>query len=116
MNSSTEHAFGFALETSKQLLTLATALIGVTVALLGSLKRVASAHALSYLHDAWISAGLSVVLGVITFMALTGHLGRGNAPTPNVIYSGNVRWACGLQFLTFLAALAFTILFGIAAS
>jgi hypothetical protein len=116
MSSPAEQAFSFAQETSKQVLTLSTAIIGITVALLGSLKEGASPHSLTYLHDAWICAGLSVLFGVVTLMALTGHLGRDTKPAADMIYSGNVRWAYGLQFLTFLVALGFTIAFGISTS
>ena len=100
MSNPAEQAFSFAQETSKQVLTLATAIVAITVALLGNLKTVTTPHALTYLHDAWIFAGISVFFGVATLMALTGHLGRSKEPVkPEAIYSGNVRWCYGLQVL-----------------
>ena len=109
-------AFTFAQETSKQIITLATGLIGVTVALLGQLKTVAHGQGLCLLHFAWLCAGASVLFGVGTLMTLTGHLGQTSEPEAGAIYSSNVRLMASVQVLAFLGALGSTIAFGISVS
>ena len=106
-------AFDFALETSKQVSLLATGIITVTVAFLGDLKKAFPGAAFCDLHVAWIFDAFSVLFGVLTMMALTGHIGSGK-PTVESIYASNVRVLFALQLLTFLVALGFTVAFGIA--
>lgn len=106
-------AFSFAQDTSKQVLVLATGIITITVALLGSLKKVAPPGALTNIHWAWILDGVSVLAGVLTLMALTGHLSRNPKPPTEAIYAANVRILYLAQFASFIAALVFTVAFGI---
>lgn len=115
MADRTDTAFAFAQDTSKQVLVLATGIITITVTFLGSLKKNVPSHAFIDLHIAWILDAVSVTAGVLTLMALTGHLGRGK-PTAERIYAGNVTFFYLLQFGTFVTGLAFTIAFGIRAA
>lgn len=108
-----ESAFGFAADTTKQLLLLATGIITITVALLGDLKKTHGTF--SFLHVAWILDATSILLGVITLMALTGQVSQGNQSSGG-IYAGNVRIGFLLQLAAFVSALGFTIAFGISAT
>jgi hypothetical protein len=114
MDTRTEQAFSSAQEASKQVLTLATGLIAITVALLGNLKSAVQSSALVYLHSAWICAGVSVLFGIVTLMLLTGQLGRGEQFAPEAIYSRPIMVAFLGQFGLFVAALGLTITFGVA--
>ncbi len=116
MSDHDAQAFSFAQETSKQIITLATGLIAITVALLGQLKTIAHGDALSYLHIAWTCAGISVLFGMGTLMALTGHLGQGTELRASAIYSKNVQVTASLQVAAFLGALGFTVAFGISSA
>jgi hypothetical protein len=109
-------AFAFAQDTTKQVVTLATGLIAITVTFLGDIKKTSSPGDLSWLHDAWITAGISAIMGVLTLMILTGHLGGSNPPTAKKIYTLPIAVAYSIEFLAFAFALLFTIEFGIRAS
>jgi hypothetical protein len=115
-NDHAEAAFAFAQDTTKQVVTLSTGLIAITVAFLGDIEKTASPGALTWLHDAWITAGLSAGFGVLTLMMLTGHMGGDNPPEAKAIYSWPIRLCYGLEFLAFGLALFCTIKFGIRAS
>jgi hypothetical protein len=113
MDGRTEQAFSSAQEASKQVLTLATGLVAITVAFLNNLKSAVSSSALVYLHLAWICAGVSVLCGIVTLMLLTGQLGRGEKFAPEAIYSRPIAWAFLGQFGLFIAGLALTIACGV---
>lgn len=112
MDDSLAKAFDFAQETTKQLLTLSTAIITVTVTLIGTeLKKVPSGTR-TWLEVSWLFYLLCILFCVFTLMSLSGNLerpGEGNAPS---IYSRGIRFCAILEVVTFLLALVFTVIFG----
>jgi hypothetical protein len=124
MSSETDNAFSFAQDTSKQLLALATGIITITVALLGDIKARFPSAAFAELHVAWILDATSVAFGILTLMALTDRTAQGTplsrsaitARSSDSLYEWSVRFLFLSQLLTFLAALCFTIAFGIRAT
>jgi hypothetical protein len=112
MKDSLAKAFDFAQETTKQLLTLSTAIITVTVTLIGTeLKKVPSGTR-TWLEVSWLFYLLCILFCVFTLMSLSGNLERpGEGKTPS-IYSPGIRLSAILQVVTFLLALVFTVIFG----
>lgn len=104
----TPHAFEFAKETVCQLLTLATALIGVSVTFAKDLKPAANNSDRKWLGWAWGILLISVVFGIWTLLALTGSLGRGQ-DSPSVIYETHVTMPSMLQIVTFLVGVLLLI-------
>ncbi len=108
-------AFDFAQDTTKQILTLASAIITVTVTfLLGDLKNVSSS-AQTVIEIGWGVYVLSILFGVLTLLNLSGNLERpGDGKSPS-IYAGSIRCFSALQVITFVIAVGVTIAFGVIA-
>src|SRR5947209_6582475 len=105
-------AFDFAQETTKQLLTLATGVLALTITFLKDITKNAPHSAQKWLHIAWILYLASAVFGVFTLSMLSGNLAKRDEPD---IYAWNIRGPSIAQYVTFLVAIGFTINFGIKA-
>lgn len=103
-------AFEFAQDTVKQLITLSTAIISLTVTFSKDIISSPNADQQSLLLSSWIMFLLSILFGVCTLCTLAGSLE--SSPNPR-IYQGNIRIPSILQILCFLIALILTIWFGI---
>jgi hypothetical protein len=114
VDESTKKAFDFAAETTKQLLTLSTAIIALTITFSKDMVQKVPAGALTSLVWAWLAYILSIVFGIWTLMALTGTLQPKQrvSGTPS-IWGRNVTIPASLQILSFLAGLILTVGFGI---
>jgi hypothetical protein len=107
-----EKAFDFAQEATKQLITLATGVIALTITFLTDVIERAPEGAVSFLHTAWVLYLVSIVFGILTLLTLTGNLERpGEGPAPS-IYRGNVVSCSICQVVTFTVALALTLVLG----
>jgi hypothetical protein len=105
-------AFEFAQETTKQLLTLATGILALTITFLHDLAANAPTWSVYVLALGWLASLVSVVAGVLTLMTLTGNIVN---PAFDV-YEPNTRSMAKIQFLAFVAGTALTIVFGVAAA
>jgi anaerobic selenocysteine-containing dehydrogenase len=105
-------AFEFAQETTKQLLTLATGIVALTITFLHDLAANAPSWSVYVLAVGWFAYLISMVAGVLTLMTLTGNVGN---PTCNV-YEKNTKETARAQFLAFVAGTLLTIVFGVAAA
>lgn len=104
-------AFDFAQEASKQLISLATAIIALTITFLTDV--VAEGEGASgLLKAAWVLFLISVLFGVVALLAMTGNLERPNEGGAPTVYSPNIVLFAGGQVLTFVAGLVLTLAFG----
>ena len=71
-----EKSFDFASEAAKQLITLATGIVTLTVAFSGDVLALSKGNLRGWLTASWIAFLLSVVFGVAHLLALTGQLSR----------------------------------------
>jgi hypothetical protein len=96
MTDALKKAFDFAADLTKQLITLATAIIGAIVTFFDK------AHLERYgaLKIPLLIYLVSILFGVWTLMALTGTLGRVGAGP--VLYSRNIQVPSAVQIVTFL--------------
>ncbi len=108
-------AFEVAVETSKQLLTLSTAILTVTVAFTKDIVGVDNlgTRGQGALLAAWVAFTASVFFGAWFLYATVGTLGKkykgGQAPS---VYGVNMKIPTLLQQLTFVAGLGITVYVG----
>ena len=117
MNEQQKKAFDFAQDTSKQLITLATAILSLTITFAKDF--VGSVHGCPRLLAilSWALFLVSIGFGLLTLMALTGSLERADSEstTPS-IRAKNVTAPAIAQVLSFFLALLLTVWFGVLAS
>jgi hypothetical protein len=103
-------AFDFAQDMTKQVLTLSTGIITITLTFLSDKIGTYSHLARHLLELGWLAYLISILFGLLMLMALTGNLERPNARSgAPTIYAGNVRALSGVQLVMFLAG---TVLVG----
>jgi hypothetical protein len=125
-----EKAFEYAGETVRQVLTLATGVIALTVTFAKDIIEPGSA-ALPLMKWGWSFFGVSIFFGIFALMAIAGNLhadarkedarqtalqAGGPAPpyqAPVGIYASNIKLFANLQIWTCFLALVLTIRFGI---
>jgi hypothetical protein len=93
-------SFDYASDASKQLITLATGVVTLTVAFSGDVLALSKGNLRGWLTWAWIAFLVSIVFGLAHLLALTGQLARGSDPD---IYAAGPRATSLMQILTFLA-------------
>jgi hypothetical protein len=110
-----ETAFKYAGETVRQVLTLATGVIALTVTFAKDIIEPGSA-ALPWMNWGWTLFGISIFFGILTLMAIAGQLHEAaakNPPGKPNIYATNIRLFANLQIWLCFAGLILTIIFGI---
>ena len=96
MDENIKMSFDFAWNLSEQIITLSTIILGFTATFAKEFR--AGAHSyIASISFAWILYLLSILFGLLSFMALTGAL---TAPSAHVIPS-NAKWFAGIQVGTF---------------
>jgi hypothetical protein len=105
-------AFEFAQEATKQLITLATAVIALTITFLTDVVKEAPTGSAPWLQAAWIFYLVSIAFGVFTLLALTGSLGTSKEGKTPSIYAKNVVLPSMAQVFSFFAAVSLTLVFG----
>lgn len=93
----------------KQLITLATALLGLEATFAKDLLVRSGGPARAIAELSWVALLLSVVAGILTIFALTGHLGKTATFDNSKINEGNVRALAVAQFSFFGLGLLLTI-------
>lgn len=111
VDDKTGKAFDYAQEVVKQLITLATAIIALTITFGTDVfeNLAGQSVALRLVRLSWAAFILSVPIGVFALMKLTGEL---NKSAPRIMDSG-VRLFAGAQIVLFLVGLALTLAYGI---
>ncbi len=116
MDEQAKIAFSSAAEIPKQLITLATGLLGLEITFLKDILSplhgdLTHTHPQGLLYWSWILLLVSIVAGVWSLMAITGTLGAEKTPVAKDIYSPNITLAMIAQIIVFLAGLVVTIWF-----
>jgi hypothetical protein len=92
---------------TKQLLTLASGIIALTITFLKDVVADRGASAQGWIQAAWIVYLVSIVFGVLTLMSLTDNIARDRS-----IFAIETRIVSACQIVTFTAALVLTVVFG----
>ncbi|MBN2828564.1 MAG: hypothetical protein JXQ26_11265 [Tissierellales bacterium] len=123
MEENQKKAFDFAADLTKQLITLSTAIVTLTVTFSKDIIGGIDDSIRYLLLLSWVAFIISIILGILTLMALTGNLdpipktkAKDNEVTENkpilTITSKNVTGTSKLQVYTFLIALILTCSYG----
>jgi hypothetical protein len=113
MDEQAKAAFASASDTSKQLITLATALLALEITFGKDFIGKFDATSKVLVGTSWVLLLFSVVAGIWTLLALTGSLGGTARPTATSIFGANVRIPAVVQILFFVSGLILTVWFGI---
>ena len=120
-----EKAFEFAAETAKQLLTLATGILALSVAFLKDVASGGGDWARWFLVASWIMFALSAVSGVGVLMSLVANLQpkptlHGGDPNPESprpsVWAKPVVACAAAQWVLFALGLALAIVFAVLAT
>lgn len=115
MESNIEKSFDFAADLSKQLITLASGIIAITVTFSKDIFTGAPTCANNWMVASWIIFFISILGGIWSLMALTGTLDPRNKEVKISIQGSNCRIPSLFQIVFFLVALALTIIYAIKA-
>jgi NADH:ubiquinone oxidoreductase subunit 6 (subunit J) len=115
MDEATKKAFDFAADLTKQLITVASAIVTLTV----TFSKDTPAPARGWAYAAWFCFLFSILLGFGALMGMTGELqpkaNHGVGKTNPSIWKGNITALSGLQVFVFLVAIFLTTRFGMVA-
>jgi hypothetical protein len=108
MNDNVGKAFDLAQDSSKQLLTLASGIVVVTITFFDDFGRHAPFLAKVMLGIGWLGYLISVLAGIFTLQTLAGNLQSADLD----IYANNTKIFSITQIITFLLALLLTVVAG----
>lgn len=106
-----QKAFDFAADLTKQLISLATGIIALTITFNKDFLRVPQNAPRSLAYWSWYCFLASIATGILTLACLTGNLDQKDKSKELTVYAPNVVAFSVLQFLTFGAGLLLTVLF-----
>lgn len=114
MTEQEKKAFDFAADTVKQLITLATGIIALTITFSKDILGPSMLIDSTLIIISWILFIFSILFGIISLMALTGTLQptQNNTVVAPNIYSKNVRFPSIAQVSFFVLGLICTVIFG----
>lgn len=118
MEEQVKKAFDFAADLVKQLISLATGIIALTITFSKDFLQSKSAPiARNFAMVAWSAFVVSIFCGIWALMSLTGTLDQksGPKPAPVTIRAPNIIVPSALQILFFVGGLVMTIIFAIEA-
>lgn len=107
-------SFDYLQDSTKQLITLATAILTFTITFLKDIAKNAGDIPRILMTLSWVFLVASAIFGLVTLLNMTGVLGK-PSETPD-IYRSSIRLFSGLQLGAFAIALIFAVVFAVAAS
>lgn len=114
MKEEVQKAFDFAGETTKQLITLSTGIVTITITFAKDILGTGNTNDKLLLMSSWVFFLLSIILGVWTLMALTGELEQiGKKKSTPSIRGKNVTVPSALQIFCFLIGIGLAVAYGI---
>jgi hypothetical protein len=109
--------FDVAVDVAKQLLTLATVIVTLTISFWKDIVTPAAVGTTDriIIGGAWILYLLSILCGIWCLYAINGSVAQPSQPplAPRSIYDPNIAFPMGGQQITFLLAVIATVVFGI---
>ena len=106
-------AFDFAQDTTKQLISLATGIIAITITFTKDILGNLPPGTKVYLGLSWLIFFLSIIFGVWALLAMTGSLEPKKGEKESISIRGsNVTLPSALQIISFLLGLALAIVYG----
>ena len=102
------NSFEFAKEVTTQLLTLATAVVSISVTFVKDVSPSVTSAARGTLYTSWVLFLVSIVCGVWVLGAMTGTLAQ-SPPAQATVYSSNIRLPSLLQVMAFVTGVGFLV-------
>lgn len=107
-----KQAFASATDWSKQILTLSTGILTLTISFADKIFGDLSNGEKWLLWIAWVLYIVSIIGGVWMLSALTGKLGGANPPVASDVYGSSTRRPAFLQLAAFVTATIVLVIFG----
>ena len=112
-----EKAFDAALDMVKQLITIASSIIVLSITFLKDVLNVEHPQTSEThwsLYVSWITMLLSIILGMLAHGAITGTLDQltPDEPSTVTIYKGNIKFFVQVQWCLFLLGILFMLIYG----
>jgi hypothetical protein len=104
-------SFDYAQDVTKQVLTLATAVVTITVSFLKDIVTEAPGDARTVLYFSWALFALSILGGIATLLNLTGRVAEVESSTEG-IKAFAIRFFSLVQLISFFLAFACIVYFG----
>lgn len=109
----TEKAFDFAQETTKQVITLSTGIVALSVTFLKDVFGGSQTEfQVGLLITAWIAYLISIAAGIATLLSLTGSLGSSKEDSPS-IFGRTIQLMAITQLLLFVGATGLIVWYGV---
>ena len=106
-------AFDLVTEITKQVLTLATGIVAISITFFKDFASHSNATARALIESSWVIYALSVLFGLMTLMACAGHQqSAADQSASTTINAGNIRLLGGVQLVLFFAAVVLTVIAG----
>lgn len=107
-----QKAFDFSQDSAKQLITLSTGILALTITFFKDFAAGADGTSKAVMATSWLFYLIAIVAGAVHLFALTAELDpRGESRTPT-IYGGTARWSSAVQQIAFIVGLAGTTVAG----
>ena len=109
-----KEAFGFAQDTTKQVISLSTGILTISITFYKSISAIPSPGIGWCLALSWVLYLFSILFGVWTLLALTGSLEPAKKAEPQPSITGkNITLPARLQIIAFVFGIVFTVTYGI---
>lgn len=106
LDPQTAKAFDYASDLAKQLITLSTGILALTITFLRDVAKELRVGRHEFLAAAWLLYVVSMLFGVLSLMALTGALAPTESFAKPLTIPSDARVLGGIQIVTFLLATA----------
>lgn len=110
-----DKAFDFALSTTKQVVSLSTGFLVLSITFLDTIVSDVGEEAQLILQFSWGFFLISIITGVITMMAMTGNLGKVKYGGSLSVYEGSFNKFAIIEMTSFLIGVLLVVVFGVIA-
>ncbi|MFC4991096.1 hypothetical protein [Rubritalea tangerina] len=101
-----------ALDLSKQLITLSTGSVALSITFFKDVIT-NNQHKRAFLYSSWILFALTLVVGLLVHMTITGRMAQASSENLAVALAPDVRIVIGIQILFFICAILSFITYAI---
>lgn len=115
LDESQKKAFDFSQDSAKQLITLSTGVLALTITFFKDFATGADAVSKTLMAISWLFYLVAVVAGATHLYALTAELDPKDKSTVPTIYSGTAKATAGVQQVAFVVGLLITAIAGVLA-
>jgi hypothetical protein len=112
MDDQTKAAFGSATETIKNVITLSSGILTVSITFLKDINKHPSSLEVWIIEASWVCLLLAAVSGVLTLAAITGTVARSKPLEATALYGANIARPMAACMFLFVVGLMLTAAYG----